>query len=76
MRGRNLIILALVVVAVGAYIFFHERHQMTTDERQERAGRVFPGLDRDDVNVVVVNNSHGRFVIEKSGGTGSFKREK
>ncbi len=69
MKSRNLIILALVVAAVAGYIFFHERHQMTSDEQRERAGKVFPELDRDDITVVVVDNSHGRFVMEKSGGT-------
>ena len=68
MKSRNLIILALVVVAVGAYIFFHERHQMNSDERRERASKVFPELDRDDISTVVVDNSHGRFVMEKSSG--------
>ena len=69
MKSRNLIILALIVAAVAGYIFFHERHQMTTDERQQRAGKVFPEFDRDDANVVVVDNAHGRFVMEKSGGS-------
>lgn len=69
MKNRNLLILSLVVVAVGAYIFFHDRHQMTSDERRERAGKVFPELDRDDISTVVVDNSHGRFVMEKSGET-------
>ncbi len=69
MRGRNLSILVLIVAALGAYIFFHERHQMTSEERMERAGKVFPDLDRDQVSTVIVDNSHGRFVFEKAGGT-------
>jgi len=65
MKSRSLLILALVVAVVGGYIFFHERHQMTSDERQERADKVFPELDRDDVRSLEIHNSHGSFRITK-----------
>ena len=59
MRSRNLIILVAVVVAVGAFIFFVERHQPTTDEVEQRADRVFPELDEDTVEAVEIEASHG-----------------
>ena len=59
MRSRNLIILAVVVVALGAFIFFVERHQPTTDEAVERADRVFPELDEDAIETVEIESSHG-----------------
>ena len=59
MRNRNLIILALVAVALGAFIFFVERYQPTTDEVVERADRVFPDLDEETVVAVEVETSHG-----------------
>jgi hypothetical protein len=67
MRSRNLIILALVVVALGAYIYFHERHQPTTEERRQQADTVFPDLDRDEVAGVEIHNTHGTFRIVKRG---------
>lgn len=67
MKPRNLIILALVVAAVGAYILLYERHQPTSDEARERAEMVFPDLDRDSVTSLEVRNSHGEFRLVKSG---------
>ncbi len=59
MRSRNLIIMAVVVVAVGGFIFFVERHQPTTVEVAERADRIFPELDDDAAVAVEIEGSHG-----------------
>jgi hypothetical protein len=67
MRSRNLIILALIVVALGAFNYFHERHQPTTEERRQKADTVFPDLDRDEVAGVEIHNTHGTFRIVKRG---------
>jgi hypothetical protein len=67
MKPRNLIILSLVVAAVGAYIYFYERHRPTSDEARARANKVFPDLDRDSVTSLEVRNSHGEFRLVKSG---------
>ena len=48
-------ILVVVVAALGAFIFFVERHQPTTAERLERIDRVFTELDEDAVDVTVVD---------------------
>ncbi len=68
MRSRNLIILAVVVAVVGAYVFFYERHQMTTEEKQERADKVFPELEQDHVDSLEIRNSHGTFHLAKDDG--------
>jgi hypothetical protein len=65
MRSKSLIILAGIVVALGAFIYFSERHMPTTDEREQQADRVFPGLERDDVESVEIHNSHGVFRLVK-----------
>ena len=59
MRSRNLIILAAVVAALGAFIFFVERHRPTTEEIVERADRVFRDLDGDTVVALELETSHG-----------------
>jgi len=67
MKNRNLLILAIIVVVLGAYVLFYERHQMTTEEKAERTDMIFPDLDRDRVVAVDIRNSHGEFRIEKRG---------
>jgi hypothetical protein len=67
MRNRNLIVLAVIVVALGAYIYFHERHQPTTEERRAKADTLFPDLKRDDVAGLEIRNTHGTFRIVKQG---------
>lgn len=65
MRSKSLIILALIVAALGAFIYFSERHMPTTEERRQQADRVFPGLERDDVESLEIRNSHGTFRLVK-----------
>jgi hypothetical protein len=67
MRSRNLIVLALVVLALGAYIYFNERHQPTTEERRQKADTLFPDLDRNEVAGLEIHNTHGTFRIVKRG---------
>lgn len=67
MKPRNLIILAVIVVAVAAYIFFYERHQLTSDEARERAAKVFPDFDQDTVQSLEISNNHGEFHLAKTG---------
>ncbi len=67
MRTRNLIILTAVVIGLAAFIWFYERHQPTSDEARERADKVFPSLERDDVATVSIRNSHGQFNLAKAG---------
>jgi hypothetical protein len=65
MRPWRLIALAVVVLALGGYIWFVERHQPTTEERQERADKVFPELKQDAVRRVELTTAHGRFELVK-----------
>lgn len=67
MRPFRLILLALVVVGLGAFIYFYERHQPTTDELKEREEKVFATLDRDAVVAIEVVNDKGRFELTKDG---------
>jgi hypothetical protein len=66
MRSRNLIILAAVAIALGAFIFFIERHQPTSDERLERADRVFPKLDGKTIVAVELETSSGPVRLAKA----------
>src|SRR5512136_598780 len=65
MRTGRLVLLALVVLALGAYIVLVERKAPTTDELKEQQGKVFAGFDQAKAKKVVVDNSHGRFELVK-----------
>ncbi len=67
MKPKNLVILAAVVVLVGAYIFFFERHQMTSDEARKDADKVLRGFDQDSVTSMVIDSNSGRVRLEKVG---------
>ncbi len=68
MRAKQLLILAAAVVAVGAFIYFWEREQPTTEERRAEGDKVLAGVDRDDVVGLDIANSHGRFQLARQDG--------
>ncbi len=73
MRMGRLILLALVVIGLGAYIAFFERHAPTTDQLKQQEGKLFPGFDQAKAKRVVIDNSHGRFELVKDKDTWTLK---
>lgn len=67
MRSKNLIILAAIVIVVGAYIMLFERHRPTSDEVEAQAGKLLQGFDSDDVTGIVIERDAGRIRLEKVG---------
>lgn len=67
MRSKNLIILSVLVLALGAFIVFVERHAPTTEERLERADRVFAELDENEVVGLRLRTGHGPVRLVRSG---------
>lgn len=61
MKGKSLAILAGVVLILGAFIWFYERHQLTTDEVKVHQTRVFGSLEAEAVVTMEITNVHGRF---------------
>jgi len=61
MKKNSLLILTALVVALGLFIGLWERHQPTTDEARERAGKVFPSLEVQDIQSLEISSSHGDF---------------
>ncbi|MBI3009250.1 MAG: DUF4340 domain-containing protein [Candidatus Omnitrophica bacterium] len=41
MKIRNTIILLIIAILIGGYIYLYERKQLTTEEKKERAGKVW-----------------------------------
>jgi hypothetical protein len=64
MRSRGLLILAGLVLAVGAFIAFIERDLPTTDERAERADRLID-VDVDRVEKLVVSHGEETVTLER-----------
>lgn len=62
MKPRSLLILFLVVVALGAFIFFYERKLPSSDERAQQAKEVFPGLKQDEVTAIEIQQ--GKQVVK------------
>ncbi len=69
MKPRNLVVLTVVVAVFAAFILFYERHQPTTEEARQRADKVFPDLERDQVQTLAIHNSHGDFTLVRKDGT-------
>lgn len=68
MRLGRLIALAVVVLALGAYIVLVERHAPTTDEKKDRQDKVFPTLTQEQVTAMTVEGPAGRFVLSRQSG--------
>lgn len=68
MRPGRLIALAVVVLGLGAYIYFVERHKPTTEEKKERQDKVFPDLKQDQITAMTVEGPAGRYVFTKQNG--------
>ncbi len=67
MKGKNLAVLAAVVIAVLAYILFVERHRPTSSEAMAEAEKVLQDFDRDQVTGIVIERDSGRVRLEKVG---------
>ncbi|HSO21887.1 MAG TPA: hypothetical protein VLT81_03210, partial [Chondromyces sp.] len=65
MKPKNLIILAAIVVALGAYIFLFERHRPSSEEARDAADRVLRDFDRDRVTGLLVERDGERLRLEK-----------
>ncbi|HEX2253689.1 MAG TPA: DUF4340 domain-containing protein [Thermoanaerobaculia bacterium] len=54
MRPRALVVLLVLVLALGAFIWFYERELPGSEEREEMAGRALPGLLSDQVRALTL----------------------
>jgi hypothetical protein len=67
MRGKTLLILTVVVLGVGAFIWLYGRHQPGTDELVEQADKVLPGFETDAVVEVRVDGGAAPVTLAKQG---------
>ena len=64
MRPRTLLLLALLVAGLGAFIWLFERDMPSTDDRRELESRLLP-VEVDDVKVVIVERDGGSIRLER-----------
>jgi hypothetical protein len=64
-RGRSLLVLLAVVLALGAFIWFYERELPGSEEREAQARRLIPGLEVGEVTAFEVESGGERVRIER-----------
>ncbi len=73
MKTRDTIILLVVVVLVGLFIFIYERNLPSTGELKEREGRILRELDPEKVTRISITSGGATTVIERIGETRDWK---
>ncbi|MPY89324.1 MAG: DUF4340 domain-containing protein, partial [Luteitalea sp.] len=70
-RGRSFLILLVIGISLGAYIYFVERKRPPAEEREaEQLEQVFPDLDAAKVTHLTVKTASGATTtLEKEGAT-------
>lgn len=58
MRPKTLLVLALLALGMGAFIYFVERDLPTTEERAERAKKLL-AVEGDEVTAIVIDSGEG-----------------
>ena len=70
MRPRSLLVLLVVVLALGAVLWFWERDLPGSDERAEQARKLLPGFEASSATAVSVETAGRRVRLVRSGGAG------
>src|SRR6185436_7043041 len=75
MRPRTLLILLVLVLGLGAFIWFYERDLPSSEERAEQAKKVL-SFEKDEVRKVTVESPQGKVVFERTEPQGGKKEKK
>jgi hypothetical protein len=63
-KPRTLLILLVLVLGLGAFIWFYERDLPSSEERTEQARRVLP-VEKEDVTAVAIESAAGPVRLER-----------
>ena len=66
MKGKTTISLLLVALVLAAYLYFFERESLTTDEKEERKGKVY-AFEEGDITYLRIMSAGEEVVMEKEG---------
>ncbi|HSF42778.1 MAG TPA: hypothetical protein VLT87_23435, partial [Thermoanaerobaculia bacterium] len=65
MRPKTLLILLVVVLGLGSFIWFYERKLPSSEKRAELEKRVLQEVEKDDVTAVTIEASKGTVRFER-----------
>jgi len=74
MKPRTLLVLLVVVLALGAFIWFYERKLPSTEERTELNKKVLR-VEKDDVTALTLQSSKGQVRLERVKGPRPKKKD-
>jgi Domain of unknown function (DUF4340) len=66
MRGKSTLVLVLLAIALGAFIFFYERHTLDTTTRLTRVERLLPEFNPLAVRAVLVTGTNLNLRAERA----------
>jgi Domain of unknown function (DUF4340) len=64
MKPRTLLVLFILVVALGSFIFFYEHKLPSSEERADLAKKVVP-LKKEDIREVTLESTSGKVVLKR-----------
>jgi hypothetical protein len=76
MRPRTLLVLLVIVLGLGAFIWFYERELPSSEKRAEREKRVLADVEKEDVAAVTLQGEKGTVRLERVEGPKPVKEEK
>jgi hypothetical protein len=65
MKPRTLLVLLVIVLGLGAFIWFYERKLPSSEKRAELEKRVFADLEKGDVTAVTLQGAKGTVRLER-----------
>ncbi|HYO14144.1 MAG TPA: DUF4340 domain-containing protein [Thermoanaerobaculia bacterium] len=65
MRPRTLLVLLVIVLGLGAFIWFYERELPSSEQRAELEKRVLTDVEKDDVTAVTLQGAKGTVRLER-----------
>jgi hypothetical protein len=65
MKPRTLLVLLVIVLGLGAFIWFYERKLPSAEKRAELEKRVFADVEKEDVTAVTLQGSKGTLRLER-----------
>ena len=75
MKPRTLLVLLVVVLALGSYIWFYDREQPSSEERAELEKKALP-LEKDEVTAVSIQSDAGTVRLERASAPAPKKEKK
>jgi hypothetical protein len=74
MKPRTLLILLVLVLGLGAFIYFYERKLPSSEERATLGKKVF-AFEKDEVSAVTIDSSKGTVRLERDGPAKQAKKQ-